>query len=90
MINEELNSIDLSNDEAPTPDLDGQGSENPSNEEITADKENADKKSCFLLNPKFLLGSNIVLFVAIVILLCCILIVKQTLANHTLRHVATQ
>ena len=69
MINEEeLNSIDLSNDEAPTPDLDGQGSENPSNEEITADKECADKKSCFLLNPKFLLGSNIVLFVAVVIL----------------------
>ena len=46
MIKEELNSIDLSNDELPTPDLDGQGSENPSNEEIKIGRASCRERVC--------------------------------------------
>lgn len=62
MINEELNSIDLSEDELPV-------QESASNEQTIENscKEKNEKK-CFCLNPKFLLGTNIVLLVAVVIL----------------------
>lgn len=61
MNNEELNPTDSSNDELNVQVSDGQDFETPSNEE-------APKKECFMLEPKFLLATNIFLFIAVVIL----------------------